>query len=180
MSRRLQPALLCLLLAGTALFAHAQYDPAGRSRFNNNFEEEAPWKEAETELPAFPKDGDLVEIYVSAVATNKYLIDRSTLGVGGDGVVRYTLVVLTSGGARNTSFEGIHCKERNWKLYATGSADGSWSKARRSEWRPIENKPVNRHHAALSREFFCPNGSPILTADEGRQALRLGKHPNVN
>ncbi|MDP3511227.1 MAG: CNP1-like family protein [Sulfuritalea sp.] len=153
----------------------------GLPRFNSNFEEEAPWQEQkEVDLPAFPKEENLREIYVSAVATNKYLIDAGTLAVGADGVVRYVLVVKTSGGATNVSFEGINCKDRSWKLYATGRSDNSWnrSQASRAQWRPIENKPVNRHHAALSRDYFCPGGIGIYTADEGRNALRLGKHPN--
>ncbi len=169
-----------LLLAGMAINVAAQVP----NRFNTNFEEEAPWQEQqEVEPPAFPKPENLREFYVSAVATNKYFIDASTLAAGADGVVRYVLVVETSGGARNVSFEGMHCKERSWKHYATGRSDnGTWTKSRaaRIEWRPIENKPVNRHHAALSRDLFCPMGNPILTADEGRNALRLGKHPNSN
>ncbi len=143
-------------------------------------EETVEWRELEAATPAFPRPENLREFYVSAVATNKYLIDSSTLAVGGDGVVRYVLVVRAAGGAENISFEGIRCEERSWKLYATGRADGQWSKARISEWRPIENKPVNRHHAALSRDFFCPDGNPIASADEGRNALRLGKNPNAH
>jgi hypothetical protein len=174
-----------LLLAGVGGGAMAQtVDPSGRIVPGNyqSEEEEKPWQELEIEMPAFPKQENLIEFYVSAVATNKYFIDASTLAVGADGVVRYALVVETSGGARNISFEGIHCKGRNWKHYATGRSDGTWTKSRTSriEWRPIENKPVNRHHAALSRDLFCPLGNPIFTADEGRNALRLGKHPNSN
>lgn len=142
-------------------------------------EETVEWKELEVSLPAAPKPENLREFYVSAVATNHYFIDSSSLVVGSDGVVRYVLVVRTEGGAENVSFEGIRCEDHTWKLYATGSADGQWRIARISEWRPIENKPVNRYHAALSRELFCPDGSPIATADEGRRALQLGKHPNV-
>ena len=84
-----------------------------------------------------------------------------------------------AGGAENVSFEGIRCEEHTWKLYATGSTDGQWRTARISEWRPIENKSVNRYHAALSKELFCPVGNPIATADEGRRALQLGKNPNA-
>jgi len=167
------------LLLGVVASASAQTpNPSG---YNTNDEEEALWQEQrEVEPPAFPRQENLREFYVSPVATNKYLIDASTLAVGSDGVVRYVLVVQTSGGATNISFEGMHCKERSWKHYATGRSDGAWTKSRatRLEWRPIENKPVNRHHAALSRDFFCPLGNAINTADEGRNALRLGKHPN--
>lgn len=173
-----------LLLAGVANAAIGalphQIDPQMAPNNYQSDEDEKPWQELEMELPAFPKQENLIEFYVSAVATNKYSIDASTLVVGADGVIRYVLVVQTSGGATNVSFEGMHCKEKSWKHYATGRSDGTWIKTRaaRIEWRPIENKAVNRHHAALSRDLFCPVGNPILTADEARNALRLGKHPN--
>jgi hypothetical protein len=173
-----------LFLLGMAASAFAQLnDLTGIPKSNSNTEEEAPWQEQrEVEPPAFPLQENLREFYVSPVATNKYFIDASTLAVGTDGVVRYVLVVKTAGGATNVSFEGINCKERSWKHYATGSNEkGTWAKSRaaRIEWRPIENKPVNRHHAALSRDLFCPQGVPLATADEGRNALRLGKHPDA-
>lgn len=176
---------LAFLLAVVATSVAAQkFDPNSHVERNNyqGDEDEKPWQELEIEPPAFPRKENLIEFYVSAVATNKYLIDASTLVAGTDGVVRYVLVVETSGGARNVSFEGIHCKERSWKHYATGRSDGTWtgSRAARIDWRPIENKPVNRHHAALSRDLFCPLGNAIFTADEGRNALRLGKHPDSN
>jgi len=138
------------------------------------------WKELEVAAPAFPLPDNLKEFYVSAVATNKYMVDVSTLLPGADGVVRYVLVVLTSGGATNTSFEGMNCKEGTWKHYATGRSDTTWaiSRAARNEWRQIENKPLNPHHAVLMRNFFCPAGAPIFTAEEGRNAFRLGKHPD--
>lgn len=169
---------------GAAATALAQMPgPYGVKERNTGYEEEAPWQEQqEVELPAFPKPADLREYYVGPATTNKYFIDASTLAVGSDRVVRYVLVVKTSGGATNVSFEGIRCKERSWKHYAAGRSDGTWTRPRanRDEWRPIENKPVNRHHAALSRDYFCPGGIAIYSADEGRNALRLGKHPTAD
>lgn len=181
----MKPLLAAVLLVAAANVAAQAPNPFGfgRPAYNTNVEEEAPWEELkEVEFPAFPKQENLREIYVSAVATNSYLIDASTLSVGSDGVVRYVLVVKTAGGATNVSFEGIHCHERSWKHYATGRSDGTWAKSQavRSEWRPIESKPVNRHHAAISRDLLCPGGTAIGSADEGRNALRLGKHPNAN
>ena len=85
----------------------------------------------------------------------------------------------TSGGATNITFEGIRCESREFRLYASGRQDGTWANTRKSEWKPIENKPINRHHAALSRDLFCPSGSPISSPEDGRNALRLGKHPNA-
>jgi hypothetical protein len=185
MKKRVSPLLRCALaiLALTQLAPALAIDPLNPGRkFNDFWEDEKEWKEAEIEPPAFPADANLVPIYVSAVATNQYLIDKASLAVGGDGVVRYTLVVRTPGGAQNISFEGMRCETREWKTYATGrvTPEGSvWSKARMNQWRPVENKPVNRHHAAISKDFFCPMGNPIYTADEGRDALRRGGHPSV-
>lgn len=173
--------LAALVVATIAASAAAQSPLMPKD--NVGFEEEAPWQELkEVEPPAFPTQENLLEYYVGPATTNNYFIDASTLSVGSDGIVRYVLVVRTAGGATNVSFEGINCKELTWKHYATGRGDGTWVKSRaaRSEWRLIENKPVNRHHASLSRDLFCPAGIPIWTADEGRNALRLGKHPNSN
>jgi hypothetical protein len=138
------------------------------------------WEEDALQLPTFPQETNLREFYVSATTTHKYFIDASTLSAGKDGVVRYALIVRTSGGATNITYEGMRCESGEYKIYATGHRDGTWVRARRSEWRPVDNKPTNRYHAALSRDYFCPVGNAIYTADEGREALRLGKHPNAN
>ena len=175
--------LLVLLTLGANAAAQLPKDAPGYNPRNTNFEEPEAWKEArDIPLPPYPVDESLIEIYVSPVATNKYFIDGATLAPGGDGVVRYVLVVKTSGGATNVSFEGIHCAEKTWKHYASGRGDKTWSKsqAARQDWRQIENKPLNPVHAILSRTLFCPLGQPIATADEGRNALRLGKHPSAN
>lgn len=148
----------------------------------NNVEEKEPWRELnEVDPPAFPQQANLREFDIGPASSNKFFIDESTLSVGSDGIVRYALVVKTSGGATNVSFEGINCRDFTWKLYATGRSDGTWVKSRavRSDWRRYDNSTVNRYHAELSRNFFCPGGDNIATAEEGRQALRLGKHPDV-
>lgn len=135
--------------------------------------------EERAEPPPLPRNADLIEFHVSAATSHRFFIDGATLDVGKDGVVRYTLVVRTSGGATNVSHEGIRCKTGEYRIYATGRADGTWAKSRKVPWRRIENKPVNRHHATLNRDLFCPLAVPIDSADEGRDALRRGKHPRA-
>lgn len=171
MKKYLVFAAMGLLTAGVA-FAEL--------RFRNLDDPDAPvWVEEEARLPAFPQATNLREFYVSELTVHKFFIDASTLSVGKDGVVHYVLEVRTAGGAANVTFEGIRCDTREFRIYATGHRDGTWSKARKSEWRLIENKPANRHHAALSRNLFCPGGAPIRTPAEGQEALRLGKHPDA-
>ena len=68
------------------------------------------WQEAAVEFPAFPRQEDLLAFYVSAATDNRFFVDGSTLSIGGDGVVRYVLVIEAAGGARNVSFEGMRCQ----------------------------------------------------------------------
>lgn len=169
--------LVCGLMAacfGSSALAQSNY---GERRFNDIDEEE--WREQDIPLPAFPRDENLIEFKVGNLATNRFFIDANSLTVGDkDRIVRFTLVVRTSGGATNISYQGMHCNKLRWKTYANGRADGTWVTARYgSEWKEIENKPVNRHHAELFRYFFCPRGVAIMNTAEGIDALRRGHHP---
>lgn len=139
-----------------------------------------PWQETGYELPPFPKPENLIEFYVSAASTAKFYIDQTSISPGGkDSVVRYVLVVKTSGGATNISYEGLRCDTPQLKVYATGRADGTWYPNPRPEWRTLKNFTLNLHQGALARNYFCPNYVPIFTAEEGRKALKRGSHPDV-
>lgn len=146
-------------------------------------EEGNPLASAEVELalPAYPKAESLIEFDVGALASHRFFIDVATLNVQTEpeGVVYYALVVKTSGGTTNVSYEGMRCDSGEYRVFATGRSDGSWARTRVNAWRAIENKQINRHHAALSRNFFCASGRVLMTAEEGVDALRRGKHPNA-
>jgi hypothetical protein len=129
------------------------------------------WREGEVAFPAPPGEGSLREFYVSAAAANRFFVDTATLSIGADGVVRYVLVVLTQGGARNVSFEGMRCETRQWRIYATGRADGSWSKARHENWSPVRDEAVNRYHAALFLDYFCSGGVIVSKIGDLRNAF---------
>ncbi|MBS1142061.1 MAG: putative lipoprotein [Proteobacteria bacterium] len=140
--------------------------------------ESKQWQEVEVTLPEAPKERNLVSFYVSAATSNRFYIDASTLSVGGDGVVRYVLLVLSPEGGRNVTFEGMRCESRERRIYASGRLDGSWSKARKNEWVRIQDAYANRHHAALFLDYFCPFGNIVHNAAEARNALMLGGHPD--
>lgn len=144
---------------------------------NRNYSEPSEWRELQVEPPAAPRDQDLLEFHIGPNVANRFYIDGSTLSIGNDGVVRYVLVVKAAGGAINVTFEGIRCQTGEYRLYASGRADGTWAPSRSANWRPIENKPINRHHAALGRDLFCARGIPIASPEEGREALRRSKDP---
>ncbi|MQY52263.1 CNP1-like family protein [Rhodocyclus gracilis] len=137
------------------------------------------WEEIEAKLPAPPKDSSLIAFFVSASSANRFQVDGDSISVGADGVIRYTLVVTSASGVRNVSYEGIRCETAERRLYAFGRADGAWSKARGNMWVKIQNSSLNRQHAALFTEYFCPIGNPVADADEARKALLAGGHPSV-
>ena len=163
------------------MLALAAYAAAGIAQPKSDYElelERRNWQEGEYKLPPPPKGDDLVEFYVSATTGFRFFIDRQSLSVGKDGVVRYTLIARSPSGAENVTYEGIRCSEGNFRIYAYGRPGGGWSE-RDSEWRPIEVRTAQRWHNALYREYFCPMKTPIFDPAEGIHALRRGGHPNA-
>jgi hypothetical protein len=110
-------------------------------------------------LPAAPAKENLLSFYVSPLATMNFAVDATSVSVTPDGVVRFTLVITSTEGARNVSHEGIRCKTAERKLYATGGADGNWSASRNDAWSQIRDVGANRQYAALFNDYFCDFGS---------------------
>lgn len=132
------------------------------------------WQEGEVVLPSPPVVEKLLPFYVSAATENRFFIDPASVVVMPEGVVRYTMVITTPGGARNVSFEGLRCESREWRLYAVGRLDGSWSSSRAKGWQRVRDVPQNRQHAALYLDYFCPDGIIVGSAAEAVANLRRG------
>lgn len=134
------------------------------------------WKEAEATLPTTaPQDADLVSFPTLPNATLDYAIDTKSVQVTKDGVVRYVAVIRSKQGARNVSFEGIHCASFESRLYATGRPDGTWVAARNSEWRPIRPYGSTAYQGILFRDYLCRDKTPLGDAKEIVQNLRFPK-----
>lgn len=138
------------------------------------------WEEIEVQLPAPPRQENLVPFYVSAAADNRFFVDLISISVGSDGVVRYTLVVVSPSGVRNVSFEGMRCDTWERRLYAFGRADGAWSKSRNNRWERVREATNNRHHAALFQGYFCPDGIIVRSAEQATGLLRRGGYSPVS
>ena len=141
-------------------------------------EEPVIWREAEVLFPALPAAENMWSFFVSAAASNRFLVDPASLSVGGDGVVRYVLLVETPGGARNMTYEGMRCATREKRIYASARRDGSWSSSRNEAGEKIRDIAPNRQHAALFLDYFCPGGVIVRDSDEARDALSKGGHPS--
>lgn len=166
-----------LLVAAVAAAWAAQLCAQVKSDWEREHEERS-WSEGVVTLPAYPKASDLLEFEVGAVSDFRYFIDRGSLSVGKDGVVRYTLVARSPSGVENVSYEGLRCKSATARAYAFGTAGESWS-PRGTEWRRIEPQGGQRWQFVLWREYFCPHAFPIEDPAEGIEALRRGGHPRA-
>lgn len=170
--------LLLALLLGVILPAGAagpdDYQMLTKSIRSSEDFEDKPWVEIEPDFPPAPEAGRLIAIAVGTLTENRFEVDEASVTVGSDGVIRFTLVVTSPGGARNVSYEGMRCETAERRLYALGRKDGSWAKARNAQWVKIAENSLNRHHAALYRDYFCASGGSVSTTAEARRILPKG------
>ncbi len=169
--RALVPIVLCLVLAACAGDTPEQSDW-------ERAQEAQSWHENSVSLPPYPRASNLVALVVDAGPDFRFLADPASLSVGSDGVVRYVLVARSPEGAENVSFEGLRCRDGEFKIYATGRGDGTWLKAREPRWRPVEQR-ADSWHRTLANDYFCPRREPIRTVAEGVNALRRGGNPRA-
>lgn len=173
-----QPMHMANLIKAVFFLAAGLVSVSVWAAFEEDYEQKK-WEELEVQMPPVPRPENLQSFFVSSATDNLFAVDLPSISVGTDGVVRYTLEIKTSGGARNVTYEGIRCQTRERRIYASGRRDGTWSKARNSEWQKIQDVPANRYHAALFLEYFCPWGVIVNSVDEAREALRRGIHPTM-
>lgn len=153
-----------------ALLAGCSNTPSNKddSAFTYLLDRPSNWVENKLEgLPPLPQNSDLLPFEVSQNTPLRFSLDARSLSVGTDGVVRYTVVVTSPGGARNVNYEGIRCDTYSWRLYAGLDADhNGWDQTVANDWRRIENSELNAYHAALYQDYFCTSKMPIGTAKQ--------------
>ena len=147
--------------------------------FKDEFESDKTWTEQMTQLPAYPNVEHLMKFDAGAVTSNQYLIDTTSINVGEDGVIRFTLAIKSSAGAMNVSYEGIRCETNERKLYALGRDDKTWVQPRLSEWQKLDYVRQFYAQRELSKNFFCPHRQIVSNTNEAIQALKTGKHPSI-
>jgi hypothetical protein len=121
--------------------------------------------------PRYPRPADLVPIDVPGSADFRFFVDRATVAVGRDGIVRYVLVGRSPGGAENVSFEGIRCDSREYRIYAVGHGGGQWG-GKPTPWHTLRGAEVAPVRRALQRSYFCADAMPVRDTAEAVAALR--------
>lgn len=162
-------ALICVL------FLMACAKPA----FKDEFESDKPWVEQLTQLPAYPDVKNLMAFDAGSATSNQYFVDTTSIKIGEDGVIRFSLVIKSSEGALNISYEGIRCATKERKLYALGRNDKTWSQPRVSEWQKLDFVRQFYAQRELSKNIFCPHQQIVSNPEEAIQALKAGMHPRI-
>lgn len=152
---------------------------AGNEVFKDGFDNEKTWLELEAQLPEYPKRENFLEFDSGPNTSNKYYVDSTSILVGNDGVIRFSLIVESSAGAMNVSFEGIRCQTRERKRYALGQNNGTWLESHVDDWQVMENSSQFHPHRELATYYFCPIRNIVGSSQEAIRALKLGMHPRV-
>ena len=126
--------------------------------------------------PAFSKD-HLIPIDMPNYVSTKVGVDPETIVVGGDGVVRYVIVITNSTGSTNAVYEGIRCITDEVKTYARLNSSGAWVAQAKTDWKPVDDNMPSHHAQAFARQGGCQ--SRLATSKrEIIDALRTGQKPN--
>jgi hypothetical protein len=144
----------------------------------NKVEDEGPWKEAEITLPPYPRDRDLIRFVPTGQTTNRFYVDGSSLTVGTDKVIRFTVVIRSPEGASTVTYSGVNCRPGEWKDYAFGREGERWERDSDPQWRKIEDKRINNYQYTLAAQNLCTfglfTGGPI---GDAKFLVRRLKYP---
>lgn len=136
------------------------------------------WVEEAVTPPPYPQDADLIAVAMAATS-NEFFVDRKSISIGADKVLRYTMLIRSNAGAVNVTYEGIRCETREKKLFHMGRKDGTWGAARAAKWSLISASGAVTYQKILMNDFFCPKEVSVKSAEEAINALRAGIHPAV-
>ncbi|MBR7799494.1 CNP1-like family protein [Undibacterium fentianense] len=156
---------LGLCLASSACYSYAYSDS------QDIVEKEVKvWIDSPVHFPASPISENLLAFYSNE--SQRFFIDRLSVSVAADGSFRYTIVSISSTGAKNVSYEGLRCDSNEKRLFAFGRHDGSWSASRRDNWDGFSARGINQQHATLAWDFVCEGGSVAGNADKIIQRIQ--------
>lgn len=127
------------------------------------------WVEEQVPPPPPYSKANLIPIEMPLYVSLKIGVDPSTVAVGGDGIVRYVVVMLNSTGTANAAYEGIRCFTDEVKTYARVGSSGEWTINTDPQWKPVNDNMPSRHAQAIARQGACdtrvaPSVAEVLKA----------------
>jgi hypothetical protein len=150
MMKALLTHLLCLSAIGAA---HA-YDPLENQDNVDYAPPTEAWREVAITLPMAFDPNDLQRFSLRGNNDRfTYAIERKSLHTGDDGVSRFIVVIRSNQGAVNSSYEGLRCGHRAYKVYAYGSGQGL-TPLNGTDWQSIP-KGASDYRAILYEDLIC-------------------------
>ena len=162
------------MLSLSALLALAA--PCSMAQTGNGLDN-PDWVEDPTPSPpAFSKD-KLIPLDMPHHISVKVGVDPESIAVGGDGIVRYVIVLTNASGSTNAVYEGMRCITDEVKTYARYSASGQWSMLANPAWKAVNDNMPSHHAQAFARQGGCQNRL-ATSKQEIITALKFGRRAN--
>jgi hypothetical protein len=156
--------LLTCLTAGMAGHVSAEDDEPGWQ--SHSFQAHEPWRELDSELPAYPQEKNLLDTGISHGGSSyRFYLDTGSLSVAEDDVVRYTVVIVSEDGIWNVSHEGLHCGKKAYRRYAYGM-NGEWQDLADTPWMPLDGAGINAYRKTFYMDYMCDPTSPMLQPEQ--------------
>jgi hypothetical protein len=153
-SSRLAAAILLLGLALCEGGGKAAAGQRGMPEDIGGVPKEKEFKEDALILPAYPDDAALIEFRPRGNLKNRFYVDRNSVSLGTDWVVRYTAVIKSPSGVANVSYEALRCKTSEYKVYAYGTRNATWTNAGEPKWQNVGRTTANFHYS-LWVDYMC-------------------------
>ena len=147
---------LAITVGGCGGSSSAKSEPTqrGMTKDIGGVVEEKEFKESELALPPYPQESARVEYRLRQNSENRYYVDRTSISIGPDRVIRYSAIIKSPSDATNISYEGMRCKTSEYKVYAFGVTSGEWTESRDAQWRRIPRMASDLRFT-LYKDYFC-------------------------
>ena len=130
------------------------------------------WKESAIVLPPYPDDHDLLPVAMGSTDTLKIYIDGKSISLAPDRVARFALIVESPSGARSVFYDGYRCETQQYKTYAIGTSQHTWSPAADPQWLTIPRSEINAFRDVIYRRYVCDGQKSTRSPEDLRRLLQ--------
>jgi hypothetical protein len=113
------------------------------------------WAEEPVPAPPAFSAGRMIQLEMPRYISVKVGVDPDTIVVGGDGVVRYVIAMVSTSGSTSAVYEGIRCITSEVKTYARFNSDGVWTMLKEPAWKALNESNPSQHAKAFARQGGC-------------------------
>jgi len=145
-------------------------DESNEFPFDEKYAEK--WNESAIELPPYPDDRNLLLVPMNNTDTLKIYIEDKSISRAPDRVARLSLVVESPSGARSVFYDGYRCETRQYKTYAIGTSQHTWSPASNPQWQTVPRSEINAFRDIIYRRYVCDGQNSARSPEDLRRLLQ--------